>query len=283
MVQVPTDRTGQTRRRSLAQAVSWWRLDSCSLRSTADTWVSTVFTDSTSRDGDLLVRVAPGDQAQHLALAGGEPVELGIDRRRLVAGEGVEHEPGEARREHGVAAVHPHDRLAEIGGGDRLGRRSRGHRPGRRRSRRRRRRTPTGRGSGCRACRCAAPRSPPARHRPGGARRGARRRGGWRRMTVTASSADAASPTTSMVGAPTGRVSSDRTPARMSAWSSTRTMRIMRPLPRDADLDLGAGAGLAHHRRLAARPLGPPDDRVGEPVRSAATCAGSKPMPVSRT
>ena len=35
----------QISRRSLAHAVSWWRLESCSLRSTADTWVSIVFTD----------------------------------------------------------------------------------------------------------------------------------------------------------------------------------------------------------------------------------------------
>ena len=35
----------QISRRSLAHAVSWWRLESCSLRRTADTWVSIVFTD----------------------------------------------------------------------------------------------------------------------------------------------------------------------------------------------------------------------------------------------
>ena len=35
-------------RRSVAQRVSSWRLLSWSLRSTADTWVSTVFTDSDS-------------------------------------------------------------------------------------------------------------------------------------------------------------------------------------------------------------------------------------------
>ena len=46
----PDGRTaGQIRRRSLAHAVSWWRLLSCSLRSTADTWVSIVFTDRCRR------------------------------------------------------------------------------------------------------------------------------------------------------------------------------------------------------------------------------------------
>ena len=54
MVQVPNDRTVQMRRRSLAQTVSWWRLESWSLRSTADTWVSIVFTDRHSRDATSL-------------------------------------------------------------------------------------------------------------------------------------------------------------------------------------------------------------------------------------
>ncbi len=35
----------QVKPRSCAQRASSWRLDSCSLRSTADTWVSTVFTE----------------------------------------------------------------------------------------------------------------------------------------------------------------------------------------------------------------------------------------------
>src|SRR5690606_5496144 len=39
----------QMRRRSLAQAVSWWRFESWSLRSTAETWVSIVFTDRLRR------------------------------------------------------------------------------------------------------------------------------------------------------------------------------------------------------------------------------------------
>jgi Aromatic amino acid lyase len=41
----PIQEAIQSRRRSVTQAVSSWRLDSCSLRSTADTWVSIVFTE----------------------------------------------------------------------------------------------------------------------------------------------------------------------------------------------------------------------------------------------
>ena len=79
------------------------------MRRTAETWASTVLAEIPSRWRDLLVEVAAGDVAQDLALARGELVELGVgDRRRvgLVPGEGVEHEAGEARREHGVAAGH---------------------------------------------------------------------------------------------------------------------------------------------------------------------------------
>ena len=69
-------------RRSVAQRVSSWRLLSWSLRSTADTWVSTVFTDRERPPGDLLVGVAPGDEAHHLALARAELVELRVADRR---------------------------------------------------------------------------------------------------------------------------------------------------------------------------------------------------------
>ena len=82
-------------RRSVAQRVSSWRLESWSLRSTDDTCVSMVFTESCELAGHLLVRVAAGDQAQHLALAGRELVELGVDGRGHRAGERVEHEAGE--------------------------------------------------------------------------------------------------------------------------------------------------------------------------------------------
>jgi hypothetical protein len=45
---------------------------------------------------DLLVEVTPGDQTQRLALAHRELVELGVDLRRDLAGERVEHEAGKA-------------------------------------------------------------------------------------------------------------------------------------------------------------------------------------------
>ena len=106
----------------MAQRVSSCRLESCSLRSTADTWVSTVFTEMNSCLADLLVGVAAGDQPQHLALALGEPVQVLVDRRRVGGrGEGVEHEAGQPRREDGVAVGHPADRGGQLGAGDRLG------------------------------------------------------------------------------------------------------------------------------------------------------------------
>jgi hypothetical protein len=60
----------------------------------------------------FLVGVARADQAQHLPLASGELVQLGVQRHGRVAPEGIEHEPGEAWGEVGVAGVHPRDRLA---------------------------------------------------------------------------------------------------------------------------------------------------------------------------
>ena len=101
------------RRRSAAQRVSSCRLESWSLRRTAETWLSTVFTERCSRAGDLLVAVAARDQLQHLALARGERVELGVDRR-LARAEGVEHEAGEPRREDGVALGDAVDGVGEL-------------------------------------------------------------------------------------------------------------------------------------------------------------------------
>src|SRR4051812_14353347 len=64
---------------------------------------------------DLLVEVAAGDVLEDLALARGQLVEPGIDRRRRVAGrEGVEHEAREPRREDGVAAGHPAHRVGQL-------------------------------------------------------------------------------------------------------------------------------------------------------------------------
>ena len=56
-----------------------------------------------------------GDVAQDLALAGGELVQLRVDDAGQVAVEGVEHEPGQARGEHGVAALDPADGGGQVG------------------------------------------------------------------------------------------------------------------------------------------------------------------------
>ena len=84
--------------RSSAHAVSSWREESCSLRSTAETWVSTVLIEMKSARRHLLVGVAAGDQAHDLLLARGQAVELVAPRpARRDRAEGVEHEAGEAR------------------------------------------------------------------------------------------------------------------------------------------------------------------------------------------
>ena len=55
--------------------------------------------------GDLLVLVAPGDEAHDLALAGRQAVELLVDLGDLARGrtERVEDEAGQPRAEDGVA------------------------------------------------------------------------------------------------------------------------------------------------------------------------------------
>jgi hypothetical protein len=68
--------------------------------------------------GHLLVAVAAGDVAEHLALAGGELVELGVEGRRQPPAEGVEDEAREARREDGVAVAHGADGGHQVGRGD---------------------------------------------------------------------------------------------------------------------------------------------------------------------
>src|SRR5690606_40932811 len=64
--------------------------------------------------GDLLVRVAAGDQPQHLALALRQRVELRVDGGRLGGGEGVEDEPGQAGREDRVALRDPADGVGQL-------------------------------------------------------------------------------------------------------------------------------------------------------------------------
>ena len=107
----------------MAQLVSSWRVESWSLRRTEETWDSTVLAEMLEVPAHLFVRVATGDQAKHLALAGRELVELGVEARggRAALGEGVEDEAGQAWREHGVPGGHAVDGLEELGARDRLG------------------------------------------------------------------------------------------------------------------------------------------------------------------
>ncbi len=71
----------------------------------------------------LLVGVAAGDQAQDLALAGRQLVQLGVETRcRCTAlREGVEHEAGQPGREHGIPGGDPVDGLEQLGSRNRLG------------------------------------------------------------------------------------------------------------------------------------------------------------------
>src|SRR4029450_630311 len=70
---------------------------------------------------DLLVGEPAGDVAQDLPPAGGELVQLRVDPTGEVAVEGIEHEPGQAGGEHGVAALDPADGGGQVGWGDGLG------------------------------------------------------------------------------------------------------------------------------------------------------------------
>jgi hypothetical protein len=66
------------------------------------------------------VRPAGADQAQHLPLPPGEPGQLRVQRHRRIAAEGVQHKPGKAGREVGVAGADPRDGLAQLRARDRL-------------------------------------------------------------------------------------------------------------------------------------------------------------------
>ena len=68
----------------------------------------------------LPIRVAAGDQSQHLAFARRQRVEVVVGRSRRAAGERVEHESGQSRTEDRVSARHPDDRVAERGSVDGL-------------------------------------------------------------------------------------------------------------------------------------------------------------------
>ena len=68
------------------------------------------------------VGVAAGQQAQDVAFAAGEPVQLRVRGRRGAGpvGERVEHEAGQARGEHRVAGPHAAHRVGQLPAGDRL-------------------------------------------------------------------------------------------------------------------------------------------------------------------
>jgi hypothetical protein len=71
---------------------------------------------------DLLVGVAASDVAQHLLLAPGELLQVGVEDAGQLAPEGVEHEPGQPGGEDRVTVAHPPDGRGQLGGGDGLGR-----------------------------------------------------------------------------------------------------------------------------------------------------------------
>jgi hypothetical protein len=76
--------------------------------------------------GDLFVRVTPGDQPEHLALAGRDLVQLGVETGgdRVGGGgvgEGIEDKAGQARREHGIAGSDAVHRLQQFAAGNGLG------------------------------------------------------------------------------------------------------------------------------------------------------------------
>ena len=99
-------------------------------------------------EGDLLVEVAAGDEAQDLALAQGELVELGVGLGLGdLAGERVEDEAGEARREDGVAVADAGDGVGQLRARRSSSSRSRARPRARPRSRPRRRPRPRARGS----------------------------------------------------------------------------------------------------------------------------------------
>ena len=228
---------------------------------------------------DLLVRVAPRDEPQHLALARRELVELGIDRGGALAGERVEHEPGQPGENtaspsctRAIASTSSPARSSSS--------RSRGRRRGSSRSRPPPRRTPTARGTARRASRRTA-RSPLAPLPSGRCTSSSTTSGSVSRdRPRPRRSTSPASPTIS-----TPSPSSVRTPDRNSRWSSTRKTRIaLDALAGITQPDLGAPAGLrsrsARSRRaLACAPRSTRRCRGGR----RGTRRASNPTPWSRT
>ena len=64
---------------------------------------------------DLLVGQATSNEPENLLLAGSELIEFGIGGRGDRSAEGVQHETGQAGREHGVAIRYPAHRIRSSG------------------------------------------------------------------------------------------------------------------------------------------------------------------------
>ena len=252
------------RRRALAQRVSSRRLDSWSLRSTAAAWVSTVRAEMRQPRADLLVRVAGGDQAQHLALAAGELVELRVPaapagrpgRRR------ARSRPAAARSTTSPACTR---RIASHRSGPEIAFVTYPRAPPRMTPMTSSAASETDRpGNGPAGGSARRRRGRPGRRRRAGARRAGPRRAAARGCREIAEATSAASPTTS-----TASPISARTPERTSAWSSTtktliRSARTARSRQRHAQLHLGARARRRADRGRAAVASHAPLDRVGD-------------------
>lgn len=99
--------------------VSWYRFESCNLRSTADTWLSTVFTEILSSTAISYVGIAACDEAENLSFARCQLVELRVERRQACGlgaflSEGIENKTRQMSRKHGAAARHSTDRLDQL-------------------------------------------------------------------------------------------------------------------------------------------------------------------------
>ena len=172
------------------------------------------------------------------------------------AGERVEHEAGEPRREDRVAVVHPADGVGELVAGDVLGHVAAragadhgDHVLGGVGDRQRQEA-----GAQLAAPRCGG--SPRRRRRRACARRAARRRAQLARSRATASSTVPPRRRSRAAGS-----SSARTPARNSSWSSTIRTRGALKRRLQHELDLGA-ARRARDHGAAAVALHAPHDRL---------------------
>ena len=225
--------------------------------------------------GDLLVHVAAGDEAQDLALAVGELVERRVGGGRRGAGERVEDEARQPRREDGVARGDPLHRVGELDARDRLRHVAAGARADDRDDvvgvvGDRQREEPVSGLAGParritstpprRACGRRAGRPPAACCRS------------WRQLPRR-------SP-------PLHDLHADRR-ARCAllcerARDRPRGRRVSRRAPH-RQLDLGALAGPRRDARVSAETLHPPDDRLAHAAAVGGHGVASKPAPRSRT